>query len=114
LSTRRSSKTPPEAKNSAALFSALGDETRLRLVFRLGDGPLSITELTAGAKITRQAIAKHLRVLEQARLVHGTRHGRERHWHLDGRRLNDARHYLDLISKQWDSALGRLREFVEK
>jgi DNA-binding transcriptional ArsR family regulator len=105
LSTRPSSK--------AALFAALGDETRLRLVLRLREGPMSIAKLTAGAKITRQAITKHLRVLEQARLVHGTRHGRERHWQLDGRRLDDARRYLDLISKQWDSALGRLREFVE-
>ena len=114
MSARRSLKALPAAKRSAALFAALGDETRLRLVFRLGEGPMSMAKLTAGAKITRQAIAKHLRVLEQARLVHGTRHGREKHWQLDGRRLNDARHYLDLISKEWDSALGRLREFVKK
>ena len=100
-------------KNSAVLFAALGDETRLRLVFRLREGPVSITKLTAGSKITRQAITKHLRVLEQARLVRGVRHGREKLWQLDRRRLDDARHYLDLISKQWDSALGRLREFVE-
>jgi hypothetical protein len=66
---------------------------------------MSIAKLTAGAKITRQAITKHLRVLEQARLVHGTRQGRERHWQLDGRRLDDARRYLDLISTQWDNAL---------
>ena len=74
---------------------------------------MSIAKLTAGSKITRQAITKHLRVLEQARLVHGARRGRERHWQLDRRRLDDARRYLDLISKQWDNALGRLREFVE-
>jgi len=105
LSARPSSK--------AALFAALGDETRLRLLLRLGAGPLSIAKLTAGSNITRQAITKHLRVLEQARLVRGTQQGRERHWKLDRRRLDDARRYLDLISKQWDHALGRLREFVE-
>ena len=99
--------------SKAALFAALGDETRLQLVSRLGAGPMSITKLTAGSKITRQAITKHLRVLEQARLVRGTRQGRERHWQLDRRRLDDARRYLDLISKQWDNALGRLRNFVE-
>ncbi len=113
MSTRLSSKALPAAKKSADLFAALGDETRLRLVLRLREGPMSIAQLTTGAKITRQAITKHLRVLEQARLVHGTRLGRERHWQLDRRRLDDARRYLDLISTQFDSALGRLREFVE-
>ena len=99
---------------SAPLFAALGDETRLRLVLRLcGGGPMSITRLTTGSNVTRQAITKHLRVMEQAGLVHGTRRGRERVWRLDQQRLQDARLYLDLISKQWDDALGRLRELVE-
>jgi DNA-binding transcriptional ArsR family regulator len=86
----------------------------LRLVARLcDDGPLSITSLTVGSHLTRQAITKHLRVMEEAGLAHSTRHGRESVWQLDQRRLEDARHYLDLISKQWDDALGRLRKFVE-
>lgn len=108
MSVRRSSKAP------APLFAALGDETRLRLVSRLCDhGPMSITKLTAGSNVSRQAITKHLRVMEEASLVHSTRHGRESVWQLDQRRLEDARRYLDLISKQWDNALGRLRDFVE-
>ena len=74
---------------------------------------MSITRLTAGTKVTRQAITKHLRVMEKAGLVRTTRHGRESIWQLDQRRLKDARHYLDLISKQWDDALARLRELVE-
>ena len=74
---------------------------------------MSITRLTAGSKVTRQAITKHLRVMEQAGLVHSTRHGRESVWQLDQRRLEEARRYLDQISKQWDDALGRLRNFVE-
>ena len=99
---------------SAPIFAALGDKTRLRLVSRLcDDGPMSITRLTAGSKVTRQAITKHLRVMEKAGLVRGARHGRESVWHLDQRRLDVARRHLDLISKQWDEALGRLREFVE-
>jgi hypothetical protein len=51
--------------------------------------------------------------MEEAGLAHSTRHGRESVWQLDQRRLEDARHHLDLISKQWDDALGRLRKFVE-
>jgi DNA-binding transcriptional ArsR family regulator len=98
-------------RNSKNLFAALGDETRLRLVFRLCDhGPMSITRLTAGSKVTRQAITKHLRVMQQAGLVRSARHGRETIWQLDQRRLKDARRYLNQISKQWDDALARLRQ----
>jgi hypothetical protein len=74
---------------------------------------MSITKLSAGSRITRQAITKHLRVMERAALVHSVRHGRESVWQLDLQRLEEARRYLDLISKQWDDALGRLRKFVE-
>jgi DNA-binding transcriptional ArsR family regulator len=74
---------------------------------------MSITRLTAGTRITRQAITKHLRVMEEAGLVRSRRHGRESVWQLDQQRLEDARRYLGLISKQWDEALGRLRKFVE-
>jgi DNA-binding transcriptional ArsR family regulator len=100
---------------SALLFAALGDENRLRLVSRLREhGPMSIAGLTSGSRITRQAITKHLRVMERAHLVRSQRHGRESIWQLDQQRIQDARRYLDLISKQWDTALGRLREFVEE
>jgi DNA-binding transcriptional ArsR family regulator len=74
---------------------------------------MSITRLTRGSHITRQAVTKHLRVMEKAGLVRNGRRGRESVWQLDRRRLEDARCYLSLISKQWDDALGRLREFVE-
>lgn len=113
MSKRRSLRALEE-RGSAPLFAALGDELRLRLVSRLcDDGPLSITKLTAGSKVTRQAITKHLRVMEEAGLVRSARHGRENVWQLHRRRIEDARHYLDRISEQWDEALGRLRKFVE-
>jgi DNA-binding transcriptional ArsR family regulator len=97
------------------LFAALGDATRFQLISRLcEDGPLSITRLTAGSNVTRQAITKHLRVLEEAGLARSIRHGRERVWQVDQQRLTDARRYLDLISQQWDDALGRLRALVEE
>jgi predicted transcriptional regulator len=74
---------------------------------------MSIARLTAGSRVTRQAVTKHLRVMQRAGLVHSTRRGRESVWQLERPRLKDARRYLDLISKQWDDALGRLKATVE-
>jgi DNA-binding transcriptional ArsR family regulator len=109
------SKNVRKSGDSAALFAALGDNTRLRIVLRLCDGqPASITSLTAGSRVTRQAITKHLRVMQKAGLTRRTRHGRESLWQLERKRLDEARHYLDLISRQWDDALGRLKKFVEE
>jgi len=111
---RSSSHVLSEPKGSARLFAALGDEVRLRLISRLCDGgPMSIVRLTEGSRVSRQAITKHLRVMEASGLVRSTRRGRESVWQLNQRRLEEARRYLDLISKQWDDALLRLREFVE-
>ena len=102
------------AKVPASLFAALGDDTRLRLVVRLsGQGPMSITRLTSGSKVTRQAISKHLRVLQSSGLVRSSRHGRERRWRLNVQHLAGARFYLDQISRQWDAAFDRLRALVE-
>jgi DNA-binding transcriptional ArsR family regulator len=99
---------------SAPVFAALGDETRLRLVARLGtEGPLSIARLTRGTDVTRQAVTKHLHVLADAGLALGTRQGRERLWQLDPAPLEEARRYLDLVAEQWDAALERLRAAVE-
>jgi DNA-binding transcriptional ArsR family regulator len=102
-------------REAAPVFSALGEATRLALVARLcAEGPLSITRLSEGAGVTRQAITKHLQTLAHAGVVHGTRAGRERIWELETRRLEIARRCLDTISDQWDSAIARLRAFVEK
>ena len=110
----RASRGARAVEASAPVFAALGDETRLRLVSRLCEqGPLSIAKLTAGTDVTRQAITKHLHVLASAGLVRGVREGRENVWELEPRRLDEARRSLDLISKQWDGALDRLKAFVE-
>lgn len=111
----RSSTAARAYADAAPVFAALGDETRLRLVSKLcSDGPQSTTQLSADARITRQAITKHLSALSAAGLVHDTRSGRERIWQLRPRRIEEARHYLDGISAQWDRALERLRRFVEE
>ena len=99
---------------AAPLFAALGDETRLELVARLGaDGPLSTVTLGGGVSITRQAPTKHLHALAAAGLIEGTR-GRPRVWRLKPRRIAEARRSLERISQQWDETLERLRAFVEE
>ena len=104
----------PERGNAAEVFAALGDATRLSLVKRLCDsGPSSITHLSEGAGVTRQAITKHLHVLEGAGLVRGSRRGRATVWELRPRRLDAAKRALDAIARDWDDALGRLKAFVE-
>ena len=99
---------------SAPIFAALGDETRLQIVARLcAEGPLSITRLSDGAGVTRQAITKHLNALSAAGLARNIKSGREQIWELETRRLEMARRCLDRISDQWDVALDRLKTLVE-
>jgi DNA-binding transcriptional ArsR family regulator len=101
-------------RRKAPLFAALGDETRLLLLMKLGDGiRLSITQLTQGTTLSRQAVTKHLRVLEQAGFVQGIRQGRENLFQIDPKPLKEAKDSLDAISRQWDQALSRLKSFVE-
>ena len=96
------------------MFSALGDETRLSLLTKLSTGERhSISRLAAGSKLTRQAITKHLRVLEGAGIVHGERAGRERVFEFDPRPIREMTTYLDRVSRQWDESLARLKSFVE-
>ena len=96
------------------MFAALGDETRLALVRRLSsEGALSITRLSKGAGMTRQAITRHLQSLGRVGLVRDTYEGREHVYSLDLKRLEVARAYLDHVSAQWDAAAARLKAFVE-
>ena len=98
----------------APVFAALGDETRLSLVAKLcGGQPHSISQLTEGSKLTRQAITKHLRVLESVGIVHSVRTGRENRFEFDPGPIEGIKEYLDFVSKQWDQALSRLKSFVE-
>ena len=104
-----------DLRRTTPVFAALADETRLALLTKIGTEPrCSISRLTVGSKLTRQAITKHLRVLEEAGLVRGVKAGRENLFELERKRLDDARRALDQISKQWDQALGRLKAFVEE
>jgi DNA-binding transcriptional ArsR family regulator len=113
------SRSRPERRarltDHAAVFAALGDATRLSLIGRLAGGPpQSISRLTEGMALTRQAITKHLRVLEGAGVVRSIRAGRENLFAFRPEPLRDVRSYLEQVSAQWDDALSRLKAFVEK
>jgi len=111
--TRRK-RTAADRQRFAPIFAALGDETRLALIATLADGtPRSIAQLTEGTRLTRQAVTKHLRVLEGAGVVRSVRVGRESHFALEPKPLDDVRDYLALVSRQWDAALMRLKALVE-
>jgi DNA-binding transcriptional ArsR family regulator len=112
--SRASSAVARRAAEAAPVFAALGDETRLRLLSRLcQEGPLSITRLSQGAPITRQAVTKHLETLASSGLLQASRQGRQRVYTFAPQRLQAARRYLDQVSAQWDGAIERLRVFVE-
>jgi DNA-binding transcriptional ArsR family regulator len=98
----------------APVFAALGDPTRLALLTRLSDGQTrSIAKLSADTRLTRQAVTKHLHVLQHAGLVRSVRVGRESRFAYRPEPIADLRAYLDAVSAQWDDALSRLRALVE-
>ena len=97
----------------ASVFAALGDPVRLSLLAKIGDGS-SITKLAAGLPITRQAVTRHLRVLEDADLIEAQRSGRELRFVARPDRLNEAKSWLDDVAQQWDGTLRRLKVHVER
>lgn len=107
-------KLQAQTQSTSNLFAALGDATRLGLVTRLGEGSeCSISQLSQGSSLTRQAVTKHLRVLEDAGVVSSRKVGRESLYALKPQRLHDATAYMDVVSRQWEQALGRLKSFIE-
>ena len=99
--------------DTARRFAALGDPHRLALVDRLAkSGERSISQLGGEAAISRQALTKHLRVLEGAGLVRSTRFGREVRFRLDQQAIAEAERFLALVGRQWDDALIRLKDHV--
>ena len=114
MSPKRRSHSAARPQPRSPVFAALGDETRLALVAKLCWGqPRSISQLTEGSRLTRQAITKHLRVLESVGIVHRVRAGRESRFEFDAQPIADIKEYLDFVSEQWDRALSKLKSFVE-
>lgn len=118
--SRTSSATSRRGRSAARatyppIFAALADETRLTIIAKLCEKhPRSIAELTDGTRLTRQAVTKHLRVLERARIVSSVRSGRESLFVLDPAPIQKVREYADVVSEQWDHALSRLKAHVEQ
>jgi DNA-binding transcriptional ArsR family regulator len=107
-------RTVQRSRARAPVFAALGDGTRLRLLARLSRGErFSISQLTEGTKLSRQAITKHLRILERVQMVHSIRCGRESVFQFNPAPIIEMKQYLDQVSAQWDEALARLKSFVE-
>lgn len=114
MSPRKNATKRGRLQDSAPIFAALGDETRLLIIGALcAGGAFSIAQLTAGTEITRQAVTKHLLVLSEAGLVRDVKVGRERLWEFEPSRLEEARRSLETISQQWDHALSKLKMAVE-
>jgi DNA-binding transcriptional ArsR family regulator len=114
MSTADPAPAVPAQIFAAQIFAALGDPTRLSLLARLSDGDArSISALAADSHLTRQAVTKHLQVLEGAGLVASRRMGRESRFTYRPEPVAEARAYLEAVSAQWDQALGRLRAFVD-
>jgi DNA-binding transcriptional ArsR family regulator len=103
-----------EGARLAPIFAALGDPIRLKLVMALcAGGAFSIAQLTAGTDISRQGVTKHLQVLAEAGLVADVKQGRERYWQLQPGAIDEARRTLEVIGRQWEARLGRLKTLVE-
>ena len=103
----------PKAK--ARVFAALGDKTRLALVARLCSGEAaSISPLADDSKLTRQAITKHLGVLERAGIVSSTQSGRERLFSFEDEPIKELQQYLASVSKQWEQTTARRKSHTEK
>jgi DNA-binding transcriptional ArsR family regulator len=114
MSHKHRSSTATKRYPRAPVFAALGDDTRLSLIAKLCTGqPYSISQLTEGSRLTRQAITKHLRVLQSVGIVHSVHRGRESLFEFDPKPLEETRKYLNFVSEQWDHALSRLKSFVE-
>jgi DNA-binding transcriptional ArsR family regulator len=105
----------PIVDDAGAVFAALADPTRRRIVFELSaDGPLTATQLAPRVGISRQAAAKHLLALAEAELATGERVGRETRFELDTRPFAEAESWMRAIGALWDRRLHTLKELLER
>ncbi len=96
------------------LWSAIGDPTRRRMLdLLLTSGPGTATSLSGGLPVTRQAVSKHLAVLDRVGLVHVTSAGRERIYQVDEAQLAKAVAQLSSVGSAWDARLHRIKQIAE-
>jgi DNA-binding transcriptional ArsR family regulator len=96
-----------------AVFSALSDRTRRRILARLSDGAATIGELAAPFSMSLPAVSKHIRILEHAGLLRRERDGWYHHCRLRGQPLEAAREFIDRYRSFWGEALDKLASYVE-
>ena len=108
-----SAPAPAPAPALAPVFGALADDTRWSILTRLGEGPASASALARELPVTRQAIAKHLEVLQGAGLVEAEKAGRELVFRAVGGRLSDVARELERIGAAWESRLARIKRLAE-
>jgi DNA-binding transcriptional ArsR family regulator len=103
------------AEHTDAVFAALADPTRRRLLLQLAnEGPMSATQLAEAYPVTRQAVVKHLGALAEAGIVSAERHGREVQYEVQSASLQDAAVWLTAVGAKWDVRLGKLQEHFKK
>jgi predicted transcriptional regulator len=96
------------------LWSAIGDPTRRRLLdLLLAGGEATATALSADLPVTRQAVAKHLVVLDRVGLVRSAPAGRENRYHVDEAQLARAVAQLNSVGAMWDARLRRIKSLAE-
>lgn len=107
--------TEPRRSDPGAVFTALSDPTRREVIRRLSlEGPVTLAELAADLPVTRQAVSKHLVVLEEAGLVTASGDSRRRRYQLTPRPLAGAVGWMVDVGAQWDERLDALRRHVER
>jgi DNA-binding transcriptional ArsR family regulator len=104
----------PRAQSEQAVFTALADPTRRAVLRSIASGEATTaTELAARLPVTRQAVQKHLALLEQAQLVDGERVGRETRFAATPAPLTDAIAWMTAVGRQWDDRLAALGEAID-
>jgi DNA-binding transcriptional ArsR family regulator len=103
-----------DASQSDAVFAALGDPTRRRLVEALASSPATATGLARELPISRQAVAKHLSMLASAHLVEAERLGRETRYSLRPEPLREVAGWADAVGAEWGDRLRRLERTLSR
>lgn len=97
-----------------AVFSALSNPVRRRILTQLRRGPRGVTDLASGFELGRPAVSEHLQVLRKARLVREERRGRERYYHLDPRPLSEVEAWVGTFTKYWEDRLAALEDLLDE
>lgn len=95
-------------------LDAIADPTRRDILDRLGHGPASVSELARPYDISLPGLLKHVRILEEARLVETHKNGRTRECRLGVARLDDVEQWVDSYRKRWEGRLDRIESYLEK